>query len=218
MGGVLRFCPEARVAHVHPARLMPYLRTQLRHGFWRMKLYAKHPTGVSGDQYADRNGYDVAIQCDADGQHPVDRIRTLVERLEQGDLDLVIGSRYVADTGYRPSLSRRVGKSILSRLVDRVTGGGITDTTSGFRAGNRKVIRTFARHYPDDYPEAESLVLLHMYGLRAGEVSVAMRDRQGGVTSISARDGAYYMVKVGLAILIDLFHNYAKRHEDARNV
>jgi glycosyltransferase involved in cell wall biosynthesis len=51
-GGVLRFVPEARVAHYHPAALWPYLRTQMRHGYWRMRLYAKHPGRSSGDDYA----------------------------------------------------------------------------------------------------------------------------------------------------------------------
>lgn len=50
--GRLRFAPEARVAHHHPTRLGPYLRTQGRHGFWRVKLYTKHPKRASGDRYA----------------------------------------------------------------------------------------------------------------------------------------------------------------------
>jgi len=51
-GGTLRFVAAARVAHYHPTRLLPYLRTQMRHGFWRMRLYAKHPRRSGGDDYA----------------------------------------------------------------------------------------------------------------------------------------------------------------------
>ncbi len=51
-GGVLRFVRDARVSHYHPTKLWPYLRTQARHGYWRMKLYAKHPRRGTGDQYA----------------------------------------------------------------------------------------------------------------------------------------------------------------------
>jgi len=44
---------EAVVAHHHPTRLWPYLRIQARHGYWRMKLYAKHTARARrGDQYA----------------------------------------------------------------------------------------------------------------------------------------------------------------------
>jgi GT2 family glycosyltransferase len=51
-GGRLRFVREAIVDHHHPQRLARYLRSQFRHGFWRMKLYAKHPGRSSGDRYA----------------------------------------------------------------------------------------------------------------------------------------------------------------------
>ena len=161
----------------------------------------------TGFKFALRNGYDIAVQCDADGQHPVDQLPLLVERLCKEDTDMVIGSRYVADSEYAPSFCRRVGKSVLSRLVNLLIGGGITDTTSGFRAVNRKALQVFARRYPDDYPEAEALVILHMAGLRAVEIPVHMLPRQGGVTSIRAPHAVYYMVKVGLAILVDLFRS-----------
>jgi len=164
----------------------------------------------TGYRYALDHGYDVAVQCDGDGQHPVERVKDLVRHVEQGDADLIIGSRYVADTGYIPSVSRRVGKSILSRLVNAIVGGGVTDTTSGFRAANRKVIAVFARHYPEDYPEPESLVVLHKYGLTAAETPVEMHARQGGATSIDPKNAAYYMVKVALAILIDVFRKFGR--------
>ena len=164
----------------------------------------------TGYKYALRKGYDIAIQCDSDGQHPVDRIKDLVAHVETGDADMIIGSRYVADTSYVPSVSRRVGKSILSRLVDAIIGSGITDTTSGFRAVNRKVIAIFAHDYPDDYPEAEALVILHKHGLKAAEVPVEMRPRQGGFTSIRPPHALYYMVKVALAIFVDVFRRFSR--------
>ena len=52
-GGRLRFARDAVVGHYHPVSLGPYLRTQMRHGFWRVKLYAKHPHRArQGDRYA----------------------------------------------------------------------------------------------------------------------------------------------------------------------
>lgn len=169
----------------------------------------------TGFKYALRMGYDIAIQCDADGQHPVEAIPALVERLAKNDADVVIGSRYVAASDYTPSLSRRIGKSILSRLVDALIGGGITDTTSGFRALNRQALRVFAERYPDDYPEAEALVILHMCGLRAVEIPVAMHQRKGGATSIKPPHAVYYMVKVGLAIFVDLFRSQKRPAGDS---
>jgi glycosyltransferase involved in cell wall biosynthesis len=51
-GYALRFVSTAVVDHHHPERLWPYLRAQMRHGYWRMKLYAKHPRRSGGDTYA----------------------------------------------------------------------------------------------------------------------------------------------------------------------
>ena len=170
----------------------------------------------TGYKFAHRNHYDVAVQCDADGQHPVDQIPRLVARVLDGTADVVIGSRYVADSSYKPSLSRRIGKSMLSRWVNLLVGGGVTDTTSGFRAANRKAIGLFAHTYPEDYPEPEALVILHKCGLKAAEIPVEMHPRQGGVTSIKPLHALYYMVKVALAIFIDLFRRY-RRHEEEEN-
>ncbi|MCL4215958.1 MAG: glycosyltransferase [Candidatus Hydrogenedentes bacterium] len=50
--GRMRFVKDAIVDHYHPARLGSYLRSQARHGFWRMKLYAIHPGRARGDLYA----------------------------------------------------------------------------------------------------------------------------------------------------------------------
>lgn len=162
-------------------------------------------TMQTGYLYAYRNGYDIAVQCDADGQHPVHQMDRIVGRVANGDADMVIGSRYVTDTEYVPGLLRRLGKSLLSRLVDSVVGGGITDTTSGFRAMNRKVLEVFTRYYPDDYPEAEAIVILARNGLKPIEVSVDMSQRQGGVSSINFSRAVYYLVKVSLAIFIGTF-------------
>ena len=93
---------------------------------------------------------------------------------------------------------------IFSFLLSRILGTHVTDTTSGFRAANRRVIEYFARHYPEDYPEVETLVLLHKKRFRIAEVPVMMCERTGGRSSITAVRSVYYMVKVLLAILVDL--------------
>ncbi|MBI2423147.1 MAG: glycosyltransferase family 2 protein [Candidatus Hydrogenedentes bacterium] len=163
----------------------------------------------TGFKYALREGYGIAVQCDADGQHPVEQIPALVARINDGSADVIIGSRYVADSDYQPSVLRRVGKSLLSRWIDFLIGGGVTDTTSGFRALNRNALAVFAQNYPEDYPEPEALVILHRNGLRCAEIPVQMSPRQGGSTSIRPQGALYYMVKVALAVLIDMFRKYA---------
>jgi hypothetical protein len=97
-----------------------------------------------------------------------------------------------------------MGIGIFSFVLSNILGITVTDSTSGFRAVNRRVIEFFAHTYPDDYPEVEALVLLHKAGLRVEEVSITMRERTGGRSSITPIRSIYYMTKVLMAIFIDL--------------
>ncbi|MBF0497094.1 MAG: glycosyltransferase family 2 protein [Deltaproteobacteria bacterium] len=155
----------------------------------------------TGFLFAFRNGYEVAIQVDGDGQHPANEIHKLTEALDEG-WDVAIGSRFVRKTGYQSTFFRRLGNRIFSSLIHLVCGQKIHDTTSGFRAVNRQVISLFAQTYPGDYPEVEALVSLDKYDFRIKEIPVEMKARQGGRSSISFFDSAYYMIKVTLAVLI----------------
>lgn len=158
----------------------------------------------AGYLYAERNGYDLAVQFDGDGQHIAVEIEKLIGPLKRGEADLVAGSRFLKPGGYRAPLFRRAGIWFFSFLLSRILGMHVTDTTSGFRAANRKAIEFFSRLYPEDYPEVETLVLLHKAGLRIAETPVMMRERSSGRSSITAIRSVYYMTKVLLAVFIDL--------------
>jgi len=156
----------------------------------------------AGYVYALRHGYSIAVQVDADGQHDPREIEKLVTPIRRGDASLVIGSRRLSAAGYKSTRMRRLGTTILSRIIAAITRVPVSDATSGFRAADRRVIAAYARYYPSDYPEVEALVYLHRQGLRIQEVPVVMRERAGGRSSITYRRAAYYMVKVSIASLI----------------
>ncbi|MEM6280850.1 MAG: glycosyltransferase family 2 protein [Chloroflexota bacterium] len=158
----------------------------------------------TGFKYAARQGYDIAIQTDGDGQHPPSQIPALIDVLCSTDADMVIGSRFIEDRGYQQSASRRAGGVILSRVLKLATGHTFTDPTSGFRASNRRTLELCARLYPHDYPEPEAIIIMHRAGLRVTEIPVTMAQRTTGVSSITPLRSAYYMTKVILAILINL--------------
>ncbi len=158
----------------------------------------------TGYRFARDHGYDMAVQFDGDGQHLAPEISKLLKPLVEGKADIVIGSRFL-DTGvYRAPCFRRIGIWIFSFILSSIIGSPVTDTTSGFRASNRRVINFLARTYPEDYPEVESLVLLHRAGMAIAEVGVQMRERRAGKSSITPVRSVYYMVKVLLAVFIDL--------------
>lgn len=159
----------------------------------------------TGFMYAAQHGYDIAIQFDADGQHIAEEIGTLLEPIDLGHADVVIGSRFLETRSFRSSVIRRMGIFIFYVVNSVLIKQAITDNTSGFRAYNRRAISFLAKHYPMDYPEPEAVILLGRNGFRLKEVAVRMQERQGGVSSITAYRSIYYMVKVLLAILITYF-------------
>ena len=160
----------------------------------------------TGFRYAHENGFDLAVRVDGDGQHDPAQLGAVIEPVLRDEVDIAVGSRYLAASGgYRSSVSRRVGIRILAGTVSMLTRQRITDPTSGFQALNRKAIRLFAADYPHDYPEVEGLVMLIRHRLRFCEVPVAMRPRAAGQSSIRALSSVYYMVKVLLALFVGAF-------------
>jgi glycosyltransferase involved in cell wall biosynthesis len=168
----------------------------------------------TGYQYALEHGFDLAIQVDGDGQHDPSEIGRLLEPILDGRADMVVGTRFAEGGGYRGTRLRRVGIHLFAGIVSLMVRQRVTDTTSGFRAVNRRVIRLFAVDYPHDYPEVEATVVLSRHGLGMLEIPVQMRVRETGSSSITALRAAYYMVKVLLALFIGLFRRYPTTREE----
>ena len=156
----------------------------------------------TGYCYAAERGYDYAVQFDGDGQHEAAHIRALLRPLEAGEADMVIGSRFLGEEGFRSTGMRRVGIRFLSGLLRALCGVRVSDATSGMRAVNAELIRFFAAHYAQDYPEPEAILAAARHGARIVELPVEMRERQGGESSITPWRAVYYMVKVTLALLL----------------
>lgn len=161
----------------------------------------------TGYLYAARNGYDIAVQVDGDGQHDPVFLNDMAQILEREDCDMVIGSRFLEKHGFQSSGIRRVGIRYFTYLIKVLTGRVITDPTSGLRMVNRRTLELFAKNYPKDYPEPESVVAVLRNGGKVKEIPVVMRERSGGVSSISPIKSIYYMVKVSLAILVEMFRH-----------
>ncbi|MCM1087477.1 MAG: glycosyltransferase family 2 protein [Muribaculaceae bacterium] len=156
----------------------------------------------AGYVYARKNGYDIAVQMDGDGQHDIAYLDEMLKPLLSGEADVVIGSRFLKKEGFQSSQSRRIGIGILSALIWLMTGKRIMDVTSGYRAVNKRFIDIYSKDYPADYPEPEAIVTAIMHRGRVIEAPVQMRAREGGTSSITFRRSIYYMIKVTLAILI----------------
>lgn len=159
----------------------------------------------TGFKYAWENNFDYALKFDGDGQHRADYIPALLEVLKNEQADFVIGSRFIENNtqGFKSTSLRRIGIKLFQILIKLVSGYSPSDPTSGFRAYNRKALKFATRYYPSfDYPEPEEVVLMEKNNFRIKDVFTEMRERQGGVSSISLIRAIYYMFKVSFAILM----------------
>ncbi len=157
----------------------------------------------TGYLFAYREGYDIAVQFDGDGQHDAKFLEAMVEKLVKEELDMVIGSRFIENEGFQSTGLRRLGIKFFTELIKMLFGKRITDATSGMRMCNRKVMKLFADEYPRDYPEPETISRLLRHKYKIEEMPVIMRERASGVSSISMKKSVYYMFKVTIAIVIE---------------
>ena len=156
----------------------------------------------TGYKYALEYGYEMVVQFDGDGQHDASFLEKMAVFLESQNLDMVIGSRFIKKEGFQSSMMRKVGIRYFTRLIRFLTGKTITDPTSGMRMIGKRLVKKFAKDYPKDYPEPESVALILKEGYRVEEIPVVMRERHGGVSSISPINSIYYMIKVTLALFL----------------
>ena len=172
----------------------------------------------TGYLYSLRSGYDACAHLDADGQHPAEEVARLLGEVTADRADLVIGSRYhegaVAASGdYKPTISRRIGTSVFRFFLTLATRQRFTDTTSGMRAANRRVMALFSVHYSPDFAEIESLQLAVRQGLRVEELPVRMLERVGGSSFLTPLRSAFFIFK-GLVVL--LVGQFRPRHAEAK--
>lgn len=158
----------------------------------------------TGFTYAQRNGYERAIQVDADGQHNPEDIAKVLEGLEGADIS--IGARFAEVGDYSAKGPRRWAMVFLASVVSRVARTRLTDVTSGFRAANGRAIAQYVRYYPAEYlgDTIDSLVAALHSGLTVAQVPVAMCPRMTGRPSQGPIGSTVYLFRsvfaLGLAI------------------
>ena len=201
--------PEADILVVDDGSTDATSAAARKHGVLVARLPFNQGLGAAlqtGYLYALREGYDFCAHLDADGQHPPAEVARLLEEVVADRADLVIGSRYHAGAvpgsdDYRPTFSRRIGTGVFRFFLTLATRQRFTDTTSGMRAANRRVMELFSDRYSPDFAEIESLQLAVREGLRVEEVPVRMLERAGGSSFLTPVRSAFFIFK-GLVVLL----------------
>jgi glycosyltransferase involved in cell wall biosynthesis len=164
----------------------------------------------TGFKYAVEHNYDFAVQFDGDGQHLAGELNKILSPVISGECDVCLGSRFIDKNpdNFRSTASRRMGIFLFQQMNKLFIKQNISDSTSGFRAYNRRTIRFLSKHYPTDYPEPESIILLGKNNFVIKEVPVLMQERKNGQSSISGLKPIYYMLKVSLAMWMTYIRKY----------
>ena len=157
---------------------------------------------AAGYREAHERGYTYCGRVDADGQHPVEELRRLLELVRSDRCDVAVGSRFAEGEGYEaeryaPSRSRRLGIGLLQKAMHVRLGRPFHDPTSGMAAVNRTAMPIMAQPYVSGAPEVEALLRLKRAGLRVDEVAVHMRERTHGESKLQGKKA----VKLVLTVL-----------------
>ena len=158
---------------------------------------------AAGYGYASEHGYAYCGRVDADGQHPVDELRKLLEVVRSGTCDVAVGSRYATAAGngfsrerYETSPARRLGTGLLRRSIELVLDRPFHDATSGMYAANARATAILARPYASGAPEVEAVLRLDEVGLRVEEVPVEMRERASGESKLQGKKAIVLVLTV----------------------
>ena len=152
----------------------------------------------TGMKYAIENGYDSALQFDADGQHLPEYIDSMVNCMKESGCDIVIGSRFL--NSKMPFRLRTLGGKIIFHAVRHAANAELSDPTSGMRLFSADIMSLFIenKHFT---PEPDTLAFLIRMGADIREVKVTMEDRMAGQSYLTPINATKYMFKMIKSIL-----------------
>ncbi|MCY9664237.1 glycosyltransferase family 2 protein [Paenibacillus alginolyticus] len=171
----------------------------------------------TGYQYAFAKGYRYLIQFDADDQHDPASLPSMIDELKKGESDILIGSRYLVDSGFAAGFMKKLATVFFRWLIARLTGVKVSDPTSGLRGIASKVFGYYSvrDRFPADFPDADILIQMILQGYRVKEIPVQMRQRLAGVSMHAGLKPFFYMLKIMLSIgIVILRHQLTKKVPD----
>jgi len=152
----------------------------------------------TGFEAALRQGADIVVTLDGDGQHNPDEIPAVVEPVVEGRADIVIGSRFLKE-GYCVPPYRKFGIDVITWLYNAGMRAKITDAQSGFRAYSRKALQAMNITYPGFGFSIQTLVQARRQGLKIVEAPISCVYHAEGSTQHPVTHGlgvAWSVVKI----------------------
>ena len=117
---------------------------------------------------------DVLVTIDADGQHRIEDIKKVVEPIEKGEADLIIGSRFLDTTQKQIPGYRKIGIKLITKVTNSSLKNKITDSQSGFRAYSKNVVSKLNVSDTGMGISTEILIKSSAHGFRIAEVPITV--------------------------------------------
>jgi len=166
----------------------------------------------TGFKYAADKGYEYVIQFDGDGQHDPADIQSIIDELKTGCYDIVIGSRFLGESSFQISSAKKLAIALFCSIIRISTGVKITDPTSGLQGLTLRSYKYYSRmgNFPDDFPDADTLIHMLKRNCRVKEVPAHMKNRLHGQSMHSGLKSLYYTFKMLISISVVLLRSKIK--------
>lgn len=153
----------------------------------------------TGNQYALKNGADVVVHFDADGQFLFSEINDVLAPLKNDEYDIVFGSRFLEKKTEMPFFKKNILFPI-ARFINLFLGIKMTDPQSGFRAMNKNALKKIKIQNDGSAHCSEILSKSFKFNLRIKEVPITVFYNEFGQGIFAGRGRG----KGGIKIIKDL--------------
>jgi glycosyltransferase involved in cell wall biosynthesis len=182
-----------------------------------------HPTNLgygcaiqTGFRFAARKKYPYVIVFDGDGQHDPLYIVKMMETIQQGTIDVVIGSRFLLNSKMEIGFFKLLMIKFFRKIIYSITGKKITDPTSGFQGFKYWVYESLSksRSYPTDFPDSNFIIETILQKYKIVEIPANMFDREHGNSIHSGFKPIIYVLQITLSILVIVIrHKFFNREK-----
>jgi glycosyltransferase involved in cell wall biosynthesis len=159
----------------------------------------------TGIKHFLKGDFDYLVRIDGDGQHNVDDIKVLIDHINENDLDVVLGSRYLKN----PKLIRLqysvIGEAffwILREIIEIKSSLKLSDPTSGFMLLNKDAASFLSKNTISDKYEPHIYTLLSLGGFKIDEVVVTINPRRFGKSFYEGMGGYIYGLEMIFRLLL----------------
>ena len=118
--------------------------------------------------------FDILVTFDGDGQHRVEDIKKIIEPIIDNKADIVIGSRFLEEKDSEVPRYRKIGIKAITSLTNITSNEKISDSQSGFRAYNKKILNEINPSDNGMGISTEILIKANKQGFKIGEVPITV--------------------------------------------